>query len=57
MIYTIVNQEGKELYATANISNLPIGEIAIEELRTEEIENPYFNFETREFYNLLVIVI
>jgi len=51
MIYTIVNQEGKELYATTNISNLPIGEIVIEELRTEEIENPYFNFETREFYD------
>ena len=51
MIYTIVNEEGKELYATYDISNLPIGEIAIEELRTEVMENPYFNFETREFYD------
>ena len=49
-MYTIVNTEGKELYATYDISNLPIGEIAIEELRTENFENPYFNFETRKFY-------
>jgi len=51
MIYTIINSEGKELYATENIENLPDNEIAIEELRTEEMENPYFDFETRKFYN------
>ena len=51
MIYTIINLEGKELYATENIENLPDGEIAIEELRTEEMENPYFDLETRKFYN------
>ena len=51
MIYTIINSEGKELYATENIENLPNGEIAIEELRTEEMENPYFDLETRQFYN------
>jgi hypothetical protein len=55
MIYTIVNQEGKELYATLDISNLPTGEIAISELRTVAMENPYFNFETREFYDLYKI--
>jgi len=53
MIYTIINSEGKELYAIENIENLPDNEIAIEELRTEEMENPYFDFETRKFYNKL----
>lgn len=51
MIYTIINSDGKELYATENIGNLPDNEIAIEELRTEEMENPYFDLETRKFYN------
>lgn len=51
MIYTIINAEGKELYATENIENLTSGEISIEELRTEEMENPYFDLETRQFYN------
>jgi len=53
MIYTIINSEGKELYATESIENLPDNEIAIEELRTEEMENPYFDLETRKFYNKL----
>ena len=43
--------DGKELYATNDISDLQEGEIAITELRTEEMENPYFNFETKTFYN------
>lgn len=51
MIYTIVDIEGKELFATLDISILFEGQIAIEELRTEVMENPYFNFETRTFYN------
>jgi hypothetical protein len=52
MLYTIIEKEtGKELYATFDISNLQENEIAIEEMRTIEMENPYFNFETREFYN------
>jgi len=53
MIYTILNKEGKELYATDDISNLPENEIAIEQLRTVEMDNPYFDFETKEFYNKL----
>jgi len=56
MIYTILNKEGKELYATSDISNLQENEIAIEQLRTEkdgEMENPYFDLETRQFYNKL----
>jgi hypothetical protein len=50
-IYTIVDNTGKELYATLDISILNENQIAIEELRTEEMENPYFDFETRTFYN------
>jgi len=53
MIHTIINSDGKELYATQDISNLKDNEIAIEELRTEEMENPYFDLETRKFYNKL----
>lgn len=50
-IYTIVDSTGKELYATLDITILNENQIAIEELRTEEMENPYFDFETRTFYN------
>ena len=50
-IYTIVSIDGKELYATIDISSLPSEQIAIEELRTEYMENPYFDFETRTFYD------
>lgn len=51
MLHTIIDTEGKELYATNDISDLQENEIAITELRTEEMENPYFDFETRIFYN------
>ena len=51
MIYTIINLEGKELYASVGVTNLQENEIAIEELRTEIMDNPYFDFETRIFYN------
>lgn len=50
-IYTIVDSTGKELYATLDITILNENQIAIEELRTEEMDNPYFDFETRTFYN------
>jgi len=53
MIYTILNKDGKELYATQDISNLKENEIAVEQLRTVEMDNPYFDFETKEFYNKL----
>jgi len=53
MTYTIINKEGKELYATQDISNLQENEIAVEQLRTVEMDNPYFDFETKEFYNKL----
>ena len=49
--YSIVNAEGKLLYARYDIENIALGEIAIEELIQEYFENPYFNFETRQFYS------
>jgi len=53
MIYTILNKDGKELYATENIENIQENEIAVEQLRTVEMDNPHFDFETKEFYNKL----
>lgn len=49
--YSILNAEGKLLYARYDIKNIAEGEIAVEELITEVMENPYFNFETRTFYD------
>ena len=52
-IYTIIDKvTSKELRCQFNIENISINEIAIINLRTEEIENPHFNFETKEFYNI-----
>jgi hypothetical protein len=49
---TIIDKNtGKVLYATAIELELIENEIAIDELLTEVIENPYFNFETRKFYD------
>jgi hypothetical protein len=49
---TIINRiTGQELYATVLDFEDTETQIAIDELRTEAFENPYFNFETREFYN------
>jgi len=55
MIYTIITSEGKELYATVETPVLYDGQIAIDELRTEYFENPYFNFETRTFYDKITL--
>ena len=52
-MYAILDKEtGKELYYKADNEVLE-NEIAVEELRNEDMENPYFNFETRTFYNKL----
>jgi hypothetical protein len=42
---------GKLICATAIELQLLDNEIAIDELLTEIMENPYFDFETRTFYN------
>jgi hypothetical protein len=47
---TIINkQSGKVLFAIANFQDTDT-EIAIDEILTEYFVVPYFNFETREFY-------
>lgn len=51
MLYAILEKEtGKELYYKGDNEVLE-NEIAVEELRNEEMENPHFNFETRTYYN------
>lgn len=50
-MYTIIDEKtGQELYAKFDNFCL-INEVAIQELRTEEMENPYFNFENKTFYD------
>jgi len=51
MITIIDKYTGKELYAANTEVELAENEIAVNELRTEEMENPYFNFLTRKFYD------
>jgi len=49
---TIIDKNtGKVLYATAIELELIENEIAIDELLTEVMENPFFNFKTRTFYD------
>jgi hypothetical protein len=53
---TIIEKEtGKEIGATYSNECLET-EILIKELRTNPMENPYFNFETREFYEGSIII-
>jgi len=49
--YTIVDKiTGKEYRGQFEGDNIDDNEIEITEKRTEYMINPYFNFETREFY-------
>jgi hypothetical protein len=51
MLYAILEKEtGKELYYKGDDS-VSENEIAVEELRNEDMDNPHFNFETRTYYN------
>jgi len=51
-IYTIVDKNtGQELRGQFNNEELADNEIAIEELRTDPMENPYFDFEIKKFYD------
>ena len=52
-LYTIIDTDGKVLYARYDIENIAENEIAIEQLMTESMENPHFDFETKTFYNKL----
>ncbi len=50
-IFTIINKyTGQELFAKLD-NEVTENQIAVEELRTEGMVNPYFNFETRTFYD------
>jgi hypothetical protein len=51
MLYAILEKEtGKELYYKAD-NEVSDNEVAVTELRNEDMENPHFNFETRTFYD------
>jgi hypothetical protein len=48
---TIIDKfTGQVLYATIVEVDILENEIAIDEILTEYFENPYFDFETRTFY-------
>lgn len=50
-MYAIIEKEtGKELYYKADNIVLET-EVAVEELRTEDMDNPHFDFSTRKFYD------
>lgn len=50
---TIIDKNtGKELYGTILPFTDTETEVAVDEVRTVFYENPYFDFETREYYNL-----
>jgi len=49
---TIVDKKtGRVLFGTIIEVELLENEIAIEESLTQEMENPYFDFNTKTFYN------
>jgi len=51
MMYAILEKEtGKELYYKGDNEVLE-NEIAVTELRSEDMQNPHFNFETRTYYD------
>lgn len=51
MLKTVINKNtGKELRAQFD-SFILEDEMLIDELRTDAMENPYFDFKTRTFYN------
>ncbi len=48
---TIIEEAtGKYLFTTVVEVELQEGQIEIDEILTEAFESPYFNFETRAFY-------
>jgi len=51
---TIIDKNtGQVLYCSMVEVELLENEISIDELLTEEMENPYFNFNSKTFYNKL----
>ena len=53
---TVINSTtGQVLYATLVDVYLGENELLIDEVLIETFDNPYFDFETRTFYNKVVI--
>jgi hypothetical protein len=53
MLKTIIDSvTGKELYATFKDAVLSENQVVVPEVRTTDMVNPHFNFETREFYDV-----
>jgi hypothetical protein len=51
MIYTIIEEStGKELFAKFD-NEVEAGQVAVTELRTQDMANPHFDFETRTFFD------
>lgn len=49
---TVIDKNtGKVLYATIIDIDLLENEIIVDEFVVDNFENPYFNFETKTFYN------
>jgi hypothetical protein len=50
-MYAIIEKAtGKELYYKTD-NNVLDTEVAVKELRTEDMENPHFDFETQKYYD------
>lgn len=50
-MYAIIDKAtGKELYYKADSTVLET-EVAVNELRTEDMQNPHFDFSTRKYYD------
>jgi hypothetical protein len=50
-VYTVIDKvTGQELYAKLD-NEVTDTQLAVEELRTEGMVNPYFDFQTRTFYD------
>jgi len=51
-VKSVIDKEsGELLYATIVEVELLENEILIDEVLEVEMENPYYNFETKQFYN------
>ena len=51
-VKSVIDKESGELfYATIVEVELQENEILIDEVLEVEMENPYYNFETKQFYN------
>lgn len=52
MVTIIDKKTGKELFATADDYTPLANEIAVKEMRTEVMDNPFFDFKKRIFFDI-----